>query len=48
MIIHIPNLKVNIKNIYDYPSRFNKFIALEDKNYLTDDQNYLVGIPNHF
>ena len=42
MIIHIPNLKVNIKNIYDYPSRFNKFIALEDKNYLTDDQNYLV------
>ena len=42
LMIFIFNLKINIKNILDYSSRFNQSIYLEDKNYLSDEQNYLV------
>ena len=41
-IMFIFNLKIDIKNISDYSLRFKKFIYLEDKDYLSDDQNYLI------
>ena len=41
-IIFILNLKIDLKNIYNYSDRFNEFVFLEDKKYLSDDQNYLV------
>jgi len=41
-IIFVLNLKIDLKNIYNYSDRFNKFVFLEDKEYLSDDQNYLV------
>jgi len=31
-----------MKNISDYSLRLKQFIYLEDKNYLSDDQNYLI------
>tara|TARA_Y100001970_G_scaffold287097_1_gene410900 strand:- start:6341 stop:8125 length:1785 start_codon:yes stop_codon:yes gene_type:complete len=42
IIIFIFNLKVDLKNILNYSDRFNEFVFLEDKKYLSDEQNYLV------
>ena len=41
-IILVFNLKIDMKNISDYSLRLKQFIYLEDKNYLSDDQNYLI------
>ena len=42
IIILIFNLKIDIKKIYNYHERFDRFVFLEDKEFLSDDQNYLV------
>ncbi len=42
IIILIFNLKIDVKNIYNYTDRFNEFVFLEDEEYLSKDQNYLV------
>ena len=42
IIILILNLKIDIKKIYNYHDRFDQFVSLEDKEFLSDDQNYLV------
>ena len=41
-IIFIFNLKINFENIHNYSNRFNEFVFLKDKEYLSEDQNYLV------
>ena len=41
-VIFVFNLKIDMKNISDYSLRLKQFIYLEDKNYLSDDQNYLI------
>ena len=42
IIIFVINLKIDFKNILNYSDRFNEFVLLEDKEYLSDEQNYLV------
>lgn len=36
------SLNINYKNIVNYSKRFNEYIYLEDRNFLSKDQNYLV------
>ena len=43
VIIFILNLKIDVKKIYNYSERLNKFVTLEDKEFLSEDQNYLVN-----
>ncbi len=42
IIIFVFNLKIDLKNILNYSDRFNEFVFLDDKEYLSDEQNYLV------
>ena len=36
------SLNINFKNIINYPKRFNQFVYLEDKKFLSNEQNYFV------
>ena len=35
-------LKIDFKNVYSYSDRFNDFVFLKDKEFLSEDQNYLL------
>ena len=39
----ILNFKINFENILNYHKRLNEYILLEDKNFLSDKQNYLIS-----
>ena len=41
-VIFFVSLTFNYKNIISYSKRFKQYVYLEDRNFLSEDQNYLV------